>query len=535
MTISANRIENAFDPYNWQTSAGAWRDTLWQPDWTLDRGTGMFGARTWMPEIHKGVLAESWEFEDPATMVVHLRQNVYWQDKEPVNGRQFVADDVVFHFDRMLGTGSGFTTPSPYFAGRFDVCKNVTARDKFTAVFNFKNPIMYINAVSLIPETMYQSFEAKEVYDIGEPLSEGSGINTALNDWKTQVGTGPFILTDLVGNSTMVLSKNPDYWGYDERYPKNKLPYLDSMKTIYITDPSTAQAALRTGKIDYLNNISWQQAGSLDKTDPDLESAQYTFPGTILQLRVDKDPFTDIRVRKALQLCLNLPEIAAGYYGGTVEPKPVGLIHPLFTGYAIPYDQWDQELKDEYSYNLDKARELLTEAGFPNGLKTNVLAAAGGPGGDLDLLQIMKSYFSQVSIDMDIVTKSDFFTIMQMLMAKKHDQMVVMGNTNDMPPTMGMKMYIAAEPTNGLCNDDPVWEAKVAAVMTSPDETEAKKRISDADQYFIRQHWCVVTFNTNYYNYWQPYLKGYSGEKEPSTFIWTHCWIDQKLKTSMGR
>ena len=61
----------------------------------------------------KGYLAESWEFTDPSTFVVHLRQGIHWQNIPPVNGREFTADDVVYHYDRMFGLGDGFTKPSP--------------------------------------------------------------------------------------------------------------------------------------------------------------------------------------------------------------------------------------------------------------------------------------------------------------------------------------------------------------------------------------------------------------------------------------
>ena len=61
----------------------------------------------------KGELAESWEFTDPSTFVVHLRQGIHWQNIPPANGREFTADDVVFHFDRMFGLGDGFTTAAP--------------------------------------------------------------------------------------------------------------------------------------------------------------------------------------------------------------------------------------------------------------------------------------------------------------------------------------------------------------------------------------------------------------------------------------
>ena len=69
----------------------------------------------------------------------------------------------------------------------------------------------------------------------------------------------------------MTFSKNTQYWGYDERYPQNRLPYADKLKVLMIPDPATKLAALRTGKIDMINMIDWQQAVSLAKTNPELQ------------------------------------------------------------------------------------------------------------------------------------------------------------------------------------------------------------------------------------------------------------------------
>jgi len=136
ITLGAGQINNAFDPYNWMTAQGHHYDLLWNPDWTADRSSGLFSRRLWVPEYWVGNVAESWEWEDATTLVVRLRKDATWQDKAPMNGRQFTADDVVFHYDRMLGTGNGFTTSDPYFIGRSDAFKNVTARDKTTVVYH---------------------------------------------------------------------------------------------------------------------------------------------------------------------------------------------------------------------------------------------------------------------------------------------------------------------------------------------------------------------------------------------------------------
>ncbi len=69
-------------------------------------------------------------------------------------------------------------------------------------------------------------------------------------DWKNLVGTGPYEITDWVEGSSITYTKNPDYWGYDEKYPENRLPYTDQVRNLLIQEPATVAAALRTAKID---------------------------------------------------------------------------------------------------------------------------------------------------------------------------------------------------------------------------------------------------------------------------------------------
>jgi len=72
-------------------------------DWTVDPSEWDFSF-PWHPSKYmKGQLAESWEFPDPSTHVIHLRKGVCWQNIPPANGREFVADDVVFHYKRLFG------------------------------------------------------------------------------------------------------------------------------------------------------------------------------------------------------------------------------------------------------------------------------------------------------------------------------------------------------------------------------------------------------------------------------------------------
>ena len=116
MAIRASRNIENFDPYfsEGNTSIyGGWMERLLADDWALDPAIWDY-KMAWHPSRYmKGFLAESWEFPQPGTHVVHLKKGIHWQNLPPANGREFVADDVVFHYNRLLGM-NGYPNPSPY-------------------------------------------------------------------------------------------------------------------------------------------------------------------------------------------------------------------------------------------------------------------------------------------------------------------------------------------------------------------------------------------------------------------------------------
>ena len=395
IVIRANRNIDNFDPYfseGLTSIYGGWLERLASDDWTSDPAIWDY-TMAWHPSKYmKGQLAENWEFTDPSTHVVHLRKGIHWQNIPPANGREFVADDVVFHYNRLYGLGGGFTKPSP-FRGEigFKDLISVTATDKYTVVFKWKNS----NRESIM-ETLHGVMQ-------GQCLENPDAVRKwgDVRDWHHAIGTGPFILQDFVPDSSATLVKNPDYWGYDERYPQNKLPYADKVKYLIIPDNAAALAAMRAGKIDVTIGITPLEAQAMRKTNPEiLQIRNLGTQALTLQPRNDKAPFNDIKVRKAMQMAIDLPTIAKDYYHGLVEPYPSTVTSESMKGWGFPYGEWPQELKDEYAYNPTGAKQLLADAGYPDGFKTKVAADVTW---DMDLLQIIKSYFAQVGIDMEIL------------------------------------------------------------------------------------------------------------------------------------
>ena len=514
----------------------AWLEQLQTDDWTTD--PAVYAYKTGYPprQCVKGELAESWEFPDAGTCIMHLRKGIRWQNIPPVNGREFVADDVVFHYHRMYGMGSGFTKPAPghitYTA--FKNLLSVTAVDNYTVVFKWKtNNIEFIMESLVANRSPVQCIEAPEaVKQWGE-----------LNNWHHAVGTGAFIMQDYIPGSAATLIRNPDYWGYDERYPRNKLPYADKLKFLVIPDDNQAIEAMRSGKIDILEGLSFQQAQTLLKANPKMPyfTRSRVSCGTI-DPRNDVKPFNDIRVRKAMQMAIDLSAIIKDYYGGFADPHPQTLTSSQMKGWGFPYEEWSNELKSEYAYNPGAAKKLLAEAGYPNGFKTNIISPANKPPG---MLKIIQSWFAEVGINMEIQTM-DQVTFTNRHTNREYDQMVdnINGGTLGMmnEPLYHLQRFQKGFKANSPMVNDPVFDAFYAKATAATSEEQLKKVMRDANGHVARQHYTISLVQPYLFGFTQPWLKGYTGQfgaqvnhNQLLSFYLARFWIDKNIKESVGR
>jgi len=540
MTIRATRNIENFDPYfaeGLTSIYGGWMERLGADDWTLNPEVWDYRL-PWHPSKYmKGLLAENWEFKDPSTYVVHLRKGIHWQNIPPANGREFVADDVVFHYNRILGLGGGFTKPSPFpELVQFQELESVIAVDKYTVIFKWKklNP-------EIIMETLHGVMQ-RQCIENPEAVKKWGD----LHDWHHAIGTGPFILKDFVSGSSATLIKDANYWGYDERYPENKLPYVDTIQYLIVPDDDEALAAMRAGKIDFIERVSFVQAQEMQKTNPEiLQIRNPTTQAVTIQPRNDKAPFNDLRVRKAMQMTLDLPTIAKDYYKGLVDPYPSAVtsryLSKVMPGWGFPYEDWPQDLKDEYAYNPVAARQLLADAGYPNGFKTNIVVDIAS---DMELFKIIKSSFAQIGIEME-VRPMESNACSAFVAAQKYDQLVYRQYG---PLGHGYSPFLAITRfhTNYhiLMVSDPVIDSFFPKAMTSTSEEELKQIMKDMNERVARQHFAISLLQPIEYALCQPWLKGYHGQIHslwmgaggPSRlgFYGARFWLDQNLKNSMG-
>ena len=540
-TLRLNADIVNFDPYNFVANfsvMSGWMEKLQQDDWTLDPNVFDYKINFRPSQFVKGGLAESWEFPDSSTYLVHIRQGVHWQNIAPANGREFVADDVAYHFDRQYGLGMGFTKPDPneLSPDTWKYLTSVTVVDKYTVAFKWSIP-----NPEYIMETM-QTMGWEQTIECPDAVKQWGD----LNDWHHAIGTGPFILQDFSSGTSATLVRNPNYWGYDERYPKNQLPYIDTLKYLIIADDTTSLAALRTGKIDAIDGIGWQDAQSMQKTNPEI--LQFTIPlaqNVTVDMRNDVKPFNDIRVRQALQMAIDLPTITKTIYGGTCSSDPVSLTATEETGYCYPYKDWPQSLKDEYAYNPTGAKKLLADAGYPNGFTTNVVADSSG---GLDLLQVVKSYFSQIGVNMDIQTQDTSNWVGYVWVNHKDTQMAMhalfgsLGQSYE--PTHQFATFQTGSFTNTCMVSDPVFDAFYPQAVAATSADQLKQVVIDTNKYVAQQHFAISLPTPNLFGLSQPWFKGYNGQDDSISggvagphfinFYLSRFWIDQKLKTSLG-
>ena len=480
--------------------------------------------------VMRGNLAESYELPDPFTWIFKIRQGVYWHDKAPMNGREFDAFDVEYHWHRMLGLGSGFTEPSAFTAGD-NVIESVTATDRWTVVFKTS---------SYSPKTLYQLVFWNPI-----PPPEVVKQHGGIKDWTQLVGTGPYEMTDFVEATSWTYTKNPNYWGTDERYPGMRLPYADEVRQLLVPDIATRMAALRTGKNVLMGEIPLDQVESIQRSNPDLMLGQ-TKPRSIhITLKVNEPPFDDVRVRHAMQKALDLETINETYLLGFANTTPMGTIGPGWPGYFVPFDEWPKETKDIFRYDPTGAEALLDAAGYPRGAdgvrfatKYDVIP---GWGMDLDLNQIFKAYWAEIGADVELnILESG--AGLERYMDKSYEGMLYSENrASNRQPMDNLQFFKSGWQWGTSLVDDPVYDELYDKAAALIDEEEIRKLAVQMDMRSIEMAWTLFLPIQPNLVFYQPWLKGYYGQggggfvaTSAGLAVSVYTWIDQDLREAMG-
>ena len=506
-------------------------------NWGIDRDEFGFESRYVPLFAMRPNLAESWEKPDPLTIIFKIRPGVRWHDKAPMNGRELTAQDVEYNFNRYTGLGSGFTEPSPFDPMNAATWESITATDDSTVVFKLKAPRN--DALETIISGWFLLIMPPEVIE-----QHGD-----VQDWRNLVGTGPYMLTDWVKGSSMTYTKNPDYWGYDEKYPQNRLPYIDELRRVFMPEQATFLAALRSGKHDIIGIPGDTQLGdigqveALKRTNPEITLYPwYLRSGTSVTFNLRRESlFNDIRVRQAMQMAIDLETINETYYRGFAKWQPQGMIGDSLTGFYVPFEEWPEAVKQGYRYDPQGAEKLLDEAGYPRGadgirFKTvlNHFWRA-----DVGYQEIAVEYWKAIGVDVEIQVREET-AHMALITEGAYEGMATAGLGNDQAP-MPMVNWMSSDykPNGNPGHQDPVMDAKAEAAVAAATPEEQQRLVREADMYFIEQQWYIWGPKPPSFNASQPWIKGYNGEVElglsRSVAMLARIWIDSDMKEAMGR
>lgn len=306
-------------------------------------------------------LAEKWDVsQDLKTYTFYLRKGVKFH-----NGREFTSDDVKFTFNRILTSEAAIPGKS-----RFTDIGSIETPDPYTVVFNMKSP----NAAFLGNLTMSpSSIIPKEAVDQLK---------------SNPIGTGPFKLSEWVQDDHLTLVKNPDYFIKGQ-------PYLDKIVIKFITEETTRVAQIRAGNLDLAILQDPKAVKSVENT-----------PGTKLLMVPSQDisvsfifnttrkPLDDVRVRQAMSLALNRQEV--------IDTVTLGV--GMLTGPIPPGEpQWyvDPAKLPMLAPDVAKAKQLLADAGYANGLKVAVEVQANDTA-KVATAQVAQAQLKQIGVNLEI-------------------------------------------------------------------------------------------------------------------------------------
>lgn len=500
----------------WKKGPAGTGETAW--DW------GFLGDITLMA----GELCESWELPDDETIIYNLREGIHYQDRAPANGREMTADDVVWNIDYQFNY-EGCWQAMSYPPGNSRRPTSWRAIDKYTVEVKVPAAAQAIMLLE-IGDNLY--------VNPPECWTEGDGWQ----DWSEVVGSGPFLLADYITGSSITYTKHPNYFEFDPMHPANRLPYVDELKLLIIADRSTLLSSFRTGKVDLIWGANGSAASIEEAEDviarcPDVLYYERLGNANIAGMRIDKPelPIADLRVRQAMNLAVNQQEILDDYLKG----KGVLLGYPFtpssgFENFYVPLEEMPEEVRMLFDYDPDRARELLAEAGYPDGFKTVIECNSA----NADEVSLIKSYLDQVGIDMEIQTMEAgaFFGLWA---GRGHKEMIY-------APAVGLWA-----PFEQLCTktgmysnvayiDDPYYDevGKVIGADMVKNPEKYFRTMREAAVYELASAW-GIWFPARYtFNMWWPWVQNYYGVTwagwANTNDLYKYMWVDEAMKKDMG-
>ncbi len=360
---------------------------------TADPSTEFSNSILWMAVVYEPLLiydpienvfypalAESYEHNENATVwTFHLRKNAVFHDGTPVT-----SEAVKFSIERTMSLGQGA-------AFIWDPVERIETPDPYTVVFYLKYPA----ALDSIVASSYGAyiFSPKVV----EYAGAANATDPKVADWLNaghDVGSGPYKLVKWDPENEIVLEKFDDWWGWkDPNYPLKSDKAPDVFIVKIVKDAVTQERLVKSGDIDIAEYVPLDDIDNL-KQDPTLTVVtKPSFQNLLLLLNTKKAPLDNVLVRKAIAHAIPFDDIVVVARNGLAR---------VASG-PIPYGMWGHFDNLTFQYNLTLAKELLSQAGYPNGInRTLLLVYTAGDVYEQRTADLIKASLAQIGINVEV-------------------------------------------------------------------------------------------------------------------------------------
>ena len=375
-------------------------------------------------------LAESWDISDDGlTYTFHLRDDVTFH-----NGKAFSAEDVVYTYESLSGLGGEEALSS-----KFKNLTSVEAVDDYTVTMTLAEAdaaFLQYTRVAVLPKGYEDQSSAP-------------------------VGTGPFVFEKYVPGQMVVLEKNEDY--YDE----SRMPKIDEAQIYIMGDDS------ESGQLD---------AGIVYADSADYLTGDFTVnssPQNMVQLFAlnnSATPFDDVRVRQAFEYAVNKDQIIDGVFAGYATE--------LYSNFSPVMSYfYNDELEDVYTYDVDKAKELMAEAGYEDGFDITITVPSNYQK-HIDTAQVIAQQLKQINVNATI-EPVEWGQWLEQVYTNADYQTTVVGLTGKLDPNDILGRYVSDYAKNFMKYNNPDYDKLIEEAKTASDEErvelfkECQKMLTD--------------------------------------------------------
>jgi peptide/nickel transport system substrate-binding protein len=429
-------------------------------------------------------LAESWTVsKDGLVYDFKLRKGVKFH-----NGRDLVADDVVYSLNRVKDPAGG--SPRSYLlenvksieASGADAVR-VTMTQPFAALLSHLDTFM-----AIVPK--------EEVQKNGD-LS------------KVMVGTGPFKFVEFVPNTHAKLVR---YDGYHEQ----GLPYLDALTWLPIPDDTTRSANIKTATVDFADQIPQKDIKPL-QGERGVQLARGTSTlHDYLMLNTSRKPFSDVRVRQAIAMTIDRQLMTDTILFGFGTPMDGGIIPSWHWAYA-----------DLHLYpkpDVAKAKQLLSDAGYPSGFSLTIGAGANYAA-QVQAAEMLKDQLKQIGIDVT-PNPTEWGTYIETVINKKEFDAAIIGWIGAIDPDDWVyARFHTGEKWNTTGYSNPEVDKLLEQGRVTTDQAERKKLYNQADKLIVTDAPFVFFYLYDQYEALRDYVKGYAHMANNSKNTFKRTWI----------